>query len=233
MINNRSPFKLSFFFLNFIGRSTVLFFFLYPLVLPKKRNLLVDSDSDIVIEGFPRSANTFSVVALNYSHSNNLKIAHHTHVPATVIKGVSLEIPILILIRNPKDAIASLVLREPNISISQAINSYINFYQEIYNYRKNFIVADFEEIINNYANVIVRINNKFQTEFISSTPRGINLENIFELIGSFEKVETKCSRPSDFRKKLKIKIIEELKKSRYKKKQILAENIYNTYVSLI
>lgn len=232
MINNRPPFKKSFYFLNFIGRSTVLFFFLYPIVLPKNRNLLVNSDSDIVIEGFPRSANSFSVFALKYTHSNDLKIAHHTHVPAQVIKGVSLRIPILILIRHPRDAIASLVLRDPNISISQAINSYVHFYQAIYNYKESFIVANFEEIINNYSSVITRINNKFKTNLGSITPKGRDLEKIFELIESFETVENKRSRPSEHKNKLKKQIIEEIECSKYKEDMLIAVKIYHTYLSL-
>lgn len=232
IISNKKKFKLSFFFLNFIGSNTFLFFWIYPLVLPKNHNLLVKSNTNIVIEGFPRSANTFSVVALNYANSNNLKIAHHTHSPAQVIKGIRLGIPVLILVRNPRDAIASLLIREPLISLTQAINSYVNFYQSIYEHNQKFVIASFEEIINDYHSSIKKINNKFSTNFIAITPQNKELKEIFKQIESFEDKETKRARPSLEKNKFKNKIFTEIDSEKYTKKMALANSIYYKFCNL-
>jgi len=46
----------------YVGRHPFLFYNFYRLK-PSRRDLLVDRRTRIVIEGFPRSGNTFAVVA--------------------------------------------------------------------------------------------------------------------------------------------------------------------------
>ena len=205
--------EISFPLRSFFGRYPLLFYSLYGLV-PKNRMLSVNRNTQLVIEGFPRSANTFAVRAFNKAQPVKLRIAHHMHVPAQVIKAVHWRIPTIVLIRNPKDAVVSLVMYDPRISIDQALKCYVSFYQAIYFHRSEFVIACFEEVINNYSRVIQKLNNKFGTKFIGFTPTGSELRNIFREIESVGKIEairqgkTECSelniaRPSSTRVSLK------------------------------
>jgi hypothetical protein len=63
-----------------IMRYSLLFFPLARL-FPRNKNQVVDKETHLVIEGFPRSANTFAVAAFKYSQKGSIKIAHHLHVP--------------------------------------------------------------------------------------------------------------------------------------------------------
>jgi len=58
-----------------IGQYPWLYFNIYGLKSKNKR-LGVDASTDLVIEGFPRSANTFAVAAFE-SHDVDINMAHH------------------------------------------------------------------------------------------------------------------------------------------------------------
>jgi hypothetical protein len=54
------------------------------------------------------------------------RIAHHLHVPAQVVRTTQWQIPTLVLIRVPRDAVRSSAIRDP-ISFDQALRYYVSF----------------------------------------------------------------------------------------------------------
>ncbi len=93
-------------FRSFIGKYPKIYYLLYSLK-PNKYENITNQSTELVIEGFPRSANSFSVTAFRRLQQKKVNIAHHHHVPAQIIKAINLQIPILVLIRSPKDAVIS------------------------------------------------------------------------------------------------------------------------------
>ena len=85
----------------YIGRHPFLFYNFYRL-RPSYRDLSVDRRTQIVIEGFPRSGNTFAVVAFQQAQRESVRVAHHLHMPAQVIRAAHLGIPILLLVGSPR-----------------------------------------------------------------------------------------------------------------------------------
>lgn len=69
----------------------------------RNRELIVGRGTDIVIEGFPRTGNTFAVVAFKNVQDRNYQIAHHLHIISQVKKAVSNNVPVIVLVRNPVD----------------------------------------------------------------------------------------------------------------------------------
>lgn len=61
--------------------------------------------AEIIIEGFPRSANTFSVLAFTLTLRRNVFVTSHFHAEAKVLQGVKFGIPVIVLIRHPVDAL--------------------------------------------------------------------------------------------------------------------------------
>jgi hypothetical protein len=55
------------------------------------QTLIVQRDTDIVIEGFGGSANSFSLHAFELAQNTHVYIAHHLHAAAQIILGVRLE----------------------------------------------------------------------------------------------------------------------------------------------
>ncbi len=194
------------------------FYFAFQRFRPSRRNLLVMKDTEIVIEGYPRSANTFAVAAFLLAQERPVKIAHHLHVPAQVIQAVRWSIPTVVLIRGPQDAVLSLMVREPRLSAEQALKDYIIFYRTISPYRSGFIVVPFDKAINSFGQVIAQINERFGTNFKPFEHTDETIKKVFALVEEMDKMdrkrdnvtETTVARPSAIREKLKMSRRQEL-----------------------
>jgi len=146
-----------------------------PIYLPLARSYLalrhgagssaVSRRTQIVIEGFPRCANTFSVRAFRYAQRNPVRLAHHLHAPAQIIAACRWSVPALVLIREPDAAVVSYVTRETHIDLTQALKDYIRFYRAIMPWRRDFVLAEFKDVISDFGSVIARINARFGTAF--------------------------------------------------------------------
>src|SRR5215211_6607259 len=112
---NAVAFRLEKWFQIHAGGHPTVYFSLYRL-LRQDVARIVTPDTQLVIEGFPRSGNSFARRAFVMAQSDTQikhHIAHHLHVPAQVVRAARWQIPTLVLIRRPKDAVLSLVLRDP------------------------------------------------------------------------------------------------------------------------
>ncbi len=147
------------------GKSAPWIF--YPVARLKyhKRHLLVTPDTDVVIEGFPRCANTFAVQAFLSCQRKPVKVAHHYHAAAQIRLGVQWKIPTIVLIRKPKDAVMSYLIYESGNSAASCLKEYMRFYTAIFHYRESFITAEFGEVVNRFGDVMDRLNQTFYTNF--------------------------------------------------------------------
>lgn len=222
-IVNSFPLRMS------LGCYPWLFYPLYNLV-PINRQLAVNPTTELVIEGFPRSANTFAVLAFEHSQPQKINIAHHMHVPAQIIRAAYWKIPTLVLVRKPQDAIASYVMRKSKLSLEDALKCYIRFYTVVLRYTDSYVTASFEEVISNFSAVVERINRKFGTRFVTLTPAGEDLEKIFERTDSIAQRngmgEMGIARPSAERKARKQELISELQSPKYQALLGAAKDIY-------
>ncbi len=126
---------------------------------------VVRPSTRVVIEGFPRSANSYTFLAFRRSNPG-VRVGHHLHTPLQVIWAARLRIPCAVLIRPPVDAVASvLVMDRGRISDTAAYRSYIHFYSRALRVRDKVVVAPFDEVTTNPARMVERINARFGTEF--------------------------------------------------------------------
>jgi len=149
---------------------------------PHLAYLCVNRDTKIVIEGFPRCGNTFAVIAFQQAQKRKIKIAHHLHVPAQIRYATRNGIPTLVLIREPLEAVASLLVRHPERTPGKCLSEYDNFYRSIVSAKDKFVVADFKETVNDFGSVTTRLNELFQTSFgcFEHTPE--NIDAVFKRI---------------------------------------------------
>ena len=140
-----------------------------PIARRGARGEPVGSDTDLVIEGFPRSGNTFATaafdVALDTMTSDRPVIAHHIHAPSQVIAAAREGIPTLVVIRHPEDAVVSLLIQQPHVTAGQGVRAYRRFYRPLLPYRDRFVLARFEEVIRDFGAVIRRVNERFGVTF--------------------------------------------------------------------
>lgn len=216
----------------FSGRHPALFYALHRLAR-KNPAQAVSPDTQLVIEGFPRSANTFAVLAFRQAQRGKVRIAHNLHVPAQVIRASRWRIPALVLIRDPEDAVLSLAVRDP-ISVDQALKHYISFYETVAEYRNDFVLGPFEEVTSGYGAVIGRLNARFGTAYI---PFQNDERSVGEVFDRMEKgyrkrndkssVEARISRPSQARERMKHEVSHELEDPRRRRLISEARAVYD------
>jgi hypothetical protein len=86
-------------------------------------------------------------------------------------------IPTVVLIRKPKVAVPSFALRDP-ISVDQALRYYLSFYETVEEYRDAYVLGLFEEITEDFGEVIRRINDRFETTFSPFTHDERNVDGV-------------------------------------------------------
>lgn len=151
---------------HFLGQYPELFNTVYKsLGKNVNQELLCGKETEIVIEGFPRSANTFAVVYFDIAQNGQVKIAHHLHIEGQLIWAARNNFPGIVLIRNPEDCIRSLLVRESNATIESSLKRYIKFYENLIPYESNLVIAPFERVITDMAAVIIECNKKYGTRF--------------------------------------------------------------------
>jgi hypothetical protein len=126
--------------------------------------------TEICIEGFLRSGNTFTVIAFQHVQPRVVSIAHHVHAAGAVTAAVKMGTPTLVLIRPPEDSVLSYVTRWPTLTIGQALRGYVRFYDPLVPYRDRFVVGRFDEVTSDLGAVVRRVNERFGTEFVPYEP---------------------------------------------------------------
>ena len=132
---------------------------LYTKIVKKSINS-VQRDTDLVVEGFPRSANTYALAKIRIANPL-LKIAHHIHGVGQLKLALLYGIPCVVLVRKPIDAVASLVIREPGATTKYSLNNYIHFYKYVLKNREHFIIAEFQEVINDFDGLVGRTSKRY------------------------------------------------------------------------
>ncbi len=183
----------------------------------KYDGLLADEATDIVIEGYPRCANTFAVAAFELAQPRRMKIARHTHAVAQLKRAAALGLPALVLIREPSEAILSYVIREENTTLRIALNRYLTFYRAVEQLRESFVIADFSEVIRDFGQVVRRVNKRYGSDFSVFEHTEENTEQVFRRVEEMERqhaggvlLESKVSRPSNARASQKAELAEQL-----------------------
>jgi hypothetical protein len=218
----------------YVGERPAIFYKLYRLKrlfvgkpeVPGRE--VVQPTTQLVIEGFPRSANTFSVWAFRQAQLEDVRVAHHFHYPAQVIRAAQWQIPALVLIREPSEAVTSLVMKDPKASLEQALRHYVSFYKSVARYRDACVFGLFEEVIEDYGAVIERVNSKFGTHFAVFNHTEENAKEVFSRIEELHRarnkgtiVETRIARPSSAKQEGRRKVKRELEAPR--RRELLSE----------
>jgi len=138
--------------------------------------------TEIVIEGYPRSGNTFAVVAFRQAQGREILIAHHLHAAAQIKRAASLGVPAVVLIREPSEAVLSLVVRDPHASMRWALRSYIRFYSAVVPYLEKTVVAPFTMVTSDLTSVIRTVNTRYGTAFKEFVPTEESLSSVRQTV---------------------------------------------------
>ncbi len=117
----------------------------------------VTRHTDVLIDGAPRSGNTFVRLAVQDANPT-LSIASHLHAPYGALKASSWGVPVLVLIRDPGDATASLVQVIKGLSVSTALRHWLHYYETLREREFHGCVFDFERATTDIAGTIAQFN---------------------------------------------------------------------------
>lgn len=146
-----------------ISRRPTLFFMTASLLGNKQ---LLDDTTNIVSEGYPRSANTYFEAALLVSQDNKIHVSSHSHASAQVLMGVRKNIPTIVLFREPKEAVASLLeLTSGDLPVDEYIKDYYTFYEDLDGCLDDVLLVEFPEAIGDFSEIIRRVNQRFSLNY--------------------------------------------------------------------
>ena len=193
----------------------------------------VRPDTEIVMEGFYSSANTFAVVAFRLAQGRPIRMAHHLHAAAQLSAAAKLGVPTMVIIREPRAACISRVVRHPPISLSQAMREYVDFYEEVTRRLPRFFIATFGAVTADFGMVIDRFNVRFGTTFRPFDHTAANVDRVTSVIDERWKrkyggVLTNVARPSPDRAALRAPVEAEYDASAITALRSRSEELYRS-----
>ncbi|HEX4491499.1 MAG TPA: hypothetical protein VH914_09870 [Acidimicrobiia bacterium] len=183
----------------------------------RRRNVPAVPPVQIAIDGFPRSANTFSSRAFMFVNPD-VKVSHHMHAPASILLAAQHNIPAIVVIRSPRDAVLSEVIREPRKRLKRGLLEWNSFYGLVRPVLGQVVVADFTTVTSDYAVVIDEVNRRYGTSFAPYVNSPERDEEVFASIEagarargkSGSRLERQVPRPSKERAEHKAALQAEL-----------------------
>lgn len=150
----------------------------------------VTKTHQIVIDGYPRTANSYSRVRFLLANPDvKSGFGNHIHLPSQILLAVRYGIPTVLLVRDPKSAILSLTALQMQSGEDSAayrrrihINGryYCLFHEQVLPTLDSVVVSPFERTISKFNDVIQEVNEKFGTSFNSSVSTVETDSQIFE-----------------------------------------------------
>jgi len=113
-------------------------------------------------------------------------VAHHAHTPSQIIRGANLKIPVILIVRNPKDAVRSLITRKNKMmtdiqierEAEKLLDRYINYHTDIESSLCNVVVIEFGKAIKDFGVAIAEVNRVYNKNFNIFSPTAENIELI-------------------------------------------------------
>ena len=190
--------------------------------------------TELVVEGFPRSGNTFATFAFEHAATaagTSHVVSSHVHTPSQVRLALQQRFPTLVLVRPPLDTVASLLIAAPHVRFDAAIKEYIHHYREIWPWRDRCVVATFDQVITDFGAVTKRINTRFGTEFpcFETTPE--STAAVFAAIEANHRIlhggtENVVPRPSPLRQAEKAWLVAQLTGPAHRDLLAVADAVY-------
>lgn len=178
-----------------------------------KRATLARRDTALVIEGYLRSGNTYSVAAFEVANGRTLHLGRHLHGAPHVLRAVRMGLPTIVLVREPVDAASSYLIRRPTLTPVMALTEYLDFYETAWPARHGFVVGLFEQVVSDFGAVLELVNARFGTDFqkFTTTPEAVRstmarVEELNRLECKGQLVETHVGRPSRQREDRKAEV---------------------------
>lgn len=201
------------------------------------------NDTDLVVDAFPRSANTTFSRSVMVAQAGRMRIAHHLHSPGVIIAAAKRGVPVVTIIRDPADAVVSFaVFQTPHCNnvdtvLAVALDEYIRFHEGIYPYLAGVCVLRFEDAIGSLAASVGAINARLGLDLDTGDDIPEFGDELREVIAESHKAlhaegmqEHKNPEPSENREQLRSAFRERLNSPKVATKLERARQIYSRFL---
>ena len=168
---------------------------------------------DLCLEGYPSSGNSFAYNIIRIINPQ-LKISSHFHSAANIKMALKHEVPVIVIIRDPRDAIASRVARF-GYPETMAILEYIDFYKVVLANIDDLTIISFDEFIKETAKSLDKIRESTGIELPCADIKKTERRVLSEMAHWFEKHKREMGLPSLKREKRKDFYRTQLEESMY------------------
>lgn len=161
---------------------------LLPLNLrftPEGTDRAIGDGTEIVIEGFPRSGNTFAVFAFVDAQPGDVRVASHIHHLAPLRIAMKRRLPLLVVCREPVDCLSSYLVAGPHARPAGVLREYVHHHRGVWNLRSGMVLATFDQVTNDLGSVIDRVNARYGTDFARFEHEPEAVERVFGRIDEY------------------------------------------------
>ncbi len=179
---------------------------LLPLLLPHVVSDLehprITRETEFVVEGFPRSGNSFASSAFGLATRWEVRVSSNTHLAGQVDAAVAAGVPTLVVIRPALDAVASLCVAAPYLRPAAGIKDWLRFYRHVAPLRDGYVLASFARVTSDFGAVMDDVNARFGTAFPRFDHTPANVEQVMANLDEYEYrkqgevLERSVARPS-------------------------------------
>jgi hypothetical protein len=156
---------------------------LYRILASRRGAEHLRPNTDLVIEGYPRSANSFLEAYIKVLSEDKLQLSHHSHSRSVVLRAVKIRKPVLVLVRHPVEAAVSYFEESGKLSSPWVLlREYVIFYKQLEHWADRVLFCSFETATRKPEVIIPAVNAKFGTDFSLRTQTPEDGQKINELM---------------------------------------------------
>jgi hypothetical protein len=115
---------------------------------------MTKQETSLCIEGFGSSGNSYAYQVFDILTKGH--VSHHTHTIANVKKSMRINVPVVILFRDPFESIPSHVVRFDK-PIYEDVKEYERFYKDVMSIKSDLVLVNFKDLIQNTLYVVDKV----------------------------------------------------------------------------
>lgn len=173
---------------------------------PGARHRRITRKTDLLIEAYPRSGNTYAEAAFRFANGDEIRLAHHLHSIRSVQLAAKYGTPALLLIRHPRAVLGSYLQFNSRYTAEDICKGYVEYHEKLLPYFAHLVVSDFPATTGDFGSVIKQVNARFGTTFTPYVRTAENEEAVRRMIENAgaehptQNYENAVSRPSSARR---------------------------------
>jgi hypothetical protein len=197
---------------------------------------VVRRTSDVVIEGYWRCGNHFATYAFMHAQQRPVAVAHHFHAPAQLMLAARWDVPAVLLIREPVEAVASATVYLHRDDPGTFLEFYRLFHEAVVDLADKVVVSDFPVTVEHFGAVIDALNARYQRQFLPFAGDAEQCAAVEQMIRN-EHAENMGARqaqlplPSEEKSRLKGRVIERMHDARYAGMLAEAQRLYEHFLA--